>query len=55
LVGAIVSIIGPSTKQFIEDWLRPLPAYGIAFGLAAAMVVLEVGAGQPKSFIYFQF
>jgi D-alanyl-lipoteichoic acid acyltransferase DltB (MBOAT superfamily) len=55
LVGAIVSILGPSTKQFIEEWLRPLPVYGIAFGLAAVMVVLEVGAGQPKSFIYFQF
>ena len=54
-VAAAVSIIGPSTKEFVEDWLKPLPAYGIAFALAAVMVVLEVGAGQPKSFIYFQF
>jgi alginate O-acetyltransferase complex protein AlgI len=52
---AAVSVIGPTTKEFVEEWLRPLPAYGIAFGLAAVMVVLEVGAGQPKSFIYFQF
>jgi len=55
LAGATVSILGPSTKQFVEDSLKPLPAYGIAFGLAAVLVVLQVGAGQPKSFIYFQF
>jgi len=54
-LAAAVSILGPSTKEFVEDWLKPLPAYGIAFALAAVMVVLEVGAGQPRSFIYFQF
>ena len=27
----------------------------LTFALAAVLVVLEVGAGQPKSFIYFQF
>jgi D-alanyl-lipoteichoic acid acyltransferase DltB (MBOAT superfamily) len=52
---AAVSIIGPTTKEFVEEWLRPLPAYGIAFALAAVIVVLEVGKGQPQSFIYFQF
>jgi D-alanyl-lipoteichoic acid acyltransferase DltB (MBOAT superfamily) len=54
-VAAMVSLLGPTTKEFVEDWLKPLPAYGIAFALAAVTVVLEVGAGQPKSFIYFQF
>ena len=54
-LAAAVSILGPSTKEFVEDWLKRLPAYGIAFALAAVMVVLEVGAGQPRSFIYFQF
>ena len=54
-VAVAVSILGPSTKEFVEHWLKPLPAYGVAFGLAAVLVVLEVGAGQPKSFIYFQF
>jgi len=54
-LAAAVSILGPSTKEFVEDCLKPLPAYGIAFALAAVMVVLEVGAGQPRSFIYFQF
>lgn len=54
-IAAAVSILGPSTKEFIEDWLKPLPAYGVAFALAAVLVVLEVGAGQPRSFIYFQF
>ena len=52
---AAVSIIGPTTKEFVEEWLRPLPVYGVAFALAAVLVVLEVGQGQPKSFIYFQF
>ena len=52
---AAVSIIGPTTKEFVEEWLKPLPIYGVAFALAAVMVVLEVGVGQPKSFIYFQF
>jgi D-alanyl-lipoteichoic acid acyltransferase DltB (MBOAT superfamily) len=54
-VAAAVSILGPSTKEFVEEWLKPLPIYGVAFALAAVLVVLEVGAGQPKSFIYFQF
>jgi hypothetical protein len=54
-VAAAVSILGPSTKEFVEEWLKPLPVYGVAFALAAVMVVLEVGQGQPKSFIYFQF
>lgn len=52
---AAVSLLGPTTKDFVENWLKPAPAYGIAFGLAAVLVVLEVGLGQPKSFIYFQF
>jgi alginate O-acetyltransferase complex protein AlgI len=50
-----VSILGPSTKEFVEEWLKPLPVYGAAFALAALIVVLEVGKRQPQSFIYFQF
>jgi alginate O-acetyltransferase complex protein AlgI len=52
---ATVSLLGPSTKEFVEEWLRPLPAYGVAFAVAAVLVVLKVGQGQPQSFIYFQF
>jgi alginate O-acetyltransferase complex protein AlgI len=54
-VAGAVSTIGPSTKDFVEEWLKPLPAYGVAFALAAIVVVLEVGKGQPQAFIYFQF
>jgi alginate O-acetyltransferase complex protein AlgI len=52
---ALVSLVGPSTKEFVEERLRPLPAYGVAFALVAVMVVLEVGQGEPQAFIYFQF
>ncbi len=55
VAAAAVSIIGPSTKEFVEEWLKPLPAYGVAFALAAVVAVLEVGKGQPQNFIYFQF
>jgi alginate O-acetyltransferase complex protein AlgI len=52
---AAVSILGPNTKEFVEEWLTPAPAYAVAFALAAVIVVLQVGYGQPRSFIYFQF
>jgi alginate O-acetyltransferase complex protein AlgI len=52
---ALVSLVGPSTKEFVEERLRPLPAYGVAFALVAVLVVLQVGQGQPQPFIYFQF
>ena len=52
---AAVSLFGPSTREFVEERLQPLPAYGAAFALVAVLVVLEVGTGQPQTFIYFQF
>jgi D-alanyl-lipoteichoic acid acyltransferase DltB (MBOAT superfamily) len=52
---AVVSLLGPSTREFVETRLQPLPAYGIAFGLVAVVTLLQVGQGQPQSFIYFQF
>jgi alginate O-acetyltransferase complex protein AlgI len=54
-LAAAVSLIGPSTKEFVEEQLKPLPAYGAAFALVLLAVVLEVGTGQPQAFIYFQF
>jgi D-alanyl-lipoteichoic acid acyltransferase DltB (MBOAT superfamily) len=54
-VAAAVSILGPSTKEYVEEKLRPSLAYGAAFGLAMVLVLLQVGYGQPQSFIYFQF
>jgi D-alanyl-lipoteichoic acid acyltransferase DltB (MBOAT superfamily) len=54
-IAAAVSLLGPSTREFVEEWLKPVPTYAVAFALAAVLVVLEVGQGQPQSFIYFQF
>jgi alginate O-acetyltransferase complex protein AlgI len=54
-IAAAVSLIGPSTKDFVEERLEPRLAYGAAFALVLVAVVLQVGAGQPQSFIYFQF
>jgi hypothetical protein len=52
---AAVSLVGPSTREFVELRLQPLPAYGVAFGLVAMITLLHVGRGQPQTFIYFQF
>ena len=54
-IAAAVSLVGPSTKEFVEERLQPRPAYGVAFALVLMVVVLQVGQGQPQSFIYFQF
>jgi alginate O-acetyltransferase complex protein AlgI len=54
-LAAAVSLIGPSTKEFIEEKLQPSFAYGAGFAVILVIVVLEVGTGQPQAFIYFQF
>jgi len=51
----VVSLVGPSTKDFVEENLRPRPIYGAAFAATAVLVILLVGMGQPQNFIYFQF
>lgn len=57
LVGlaAAVSILGPTTYEVVTRQLKPMPGFAILAATAATAVVLQVGAGQPKSFIYFQF
>ena len=52
---AAVSMLGPTTRVAVTQWLQPVPALGILVGLLAAAVVLETGKGQPVAFIYFQF
>jgi alginate O-acetyltransferase complex protein AlgI len=54
-VAALVSLVGPSTKDFVEEYLRPRPIYGVGFAITAVVVILLVGMGQPQNFIYFQF
>jgi D-alanyl-lipoteichoic acid acyltransferase DltB (MBOAT superfamily) len=39
----------------VEAWLRPAAPLAAAVALLAMFLVLEVGDGQPASFIYFQF
>ena len=55
LVAAGVSILGPTSFVVVTRLMRPAPALAVLAATAATAVVLEVGAGQPKSFIYFQF
>lgn len=54
-VAAAVSILGPTSLAFVGRMMRPHPAIAVAAGMLAVIVVLEVGKGQPQSFIYFQF
>ncbi|MEW5963686.1 MAG: MBOAT family O-acyltransferase [Pseudomonadota bacterium] len=54
-VAAVVSIFGPTSYEVVSRRLPPHPALAAAAALVAAIVVLEVGKGQPQSFIYFQF
>lgn len=51
----VVSILGPTSYEVVTRRLPPHPAVAAAAALVAAIVVLEVGKGQPQSFIYFQF
>lgn len=55
IVALIVSVAGPSTKQFVEQSLRPGLYQGAALALLLAGCMLLTGRGQPVSFIYFQF
>ncbi len=55
LAAAAVSMIGPTTLKAITQYARPHIAIAIPAALALAAIVLTVGDGQPKDFIYFQF
>jgi D-alanyl-lipoteichoic acid acyltransferase DltB (MBOAT superfamily) len=52
---AAVSMVGPTSYQVVTNYLRPSPAFAVLTATAMTAVILEVGAGQPLSFIYFQF
>ncbi len=52
---AVVSMLGPTTYTSVTRYLRPSPLLAALTATAALAVLLEVGAGQPQSFIYFQF
>lgn len=52
---AAVAVVGPTSLAFVEDLLRPRRIVAAAFAVLAVVCLLEVGKGQPVSFIYFQF
>jgi D-alanyl-lipoteichoic acid acyltransferase DltB (MBOAT superfamily) len=57
LVAAAVLAVAPSrpSPQALEGWLRPKPILASMFAFGAVFGILEVGKGQPTTFIYFQF
>ena len=54
-LAAAVSMIGPTTYKAMTTMLRPRPVFAVLAASLAVIVLLEVGAGQPQTFIYFQF
>jgi alginate O-acetyltransferase complex protein AlgI len=52
---AIVSVIRPTSYEFVMQRLQPRPLFAVLASLVAVFVILEVGKGQPKTFIYFKF
>jgi len=55
LAAAAVSLLGPTSYEVVTQYLTPKPAFAVLTATAMTVVVLEVGVGQPQSFIYFQF
>jgi hypothetical protein len=54
-VAAAVSMIGPTSMRFVEFHLPPRRLAAAVASLVLIVSILEVGRGQPVSFIYFQF
>jgi D-alanyl-lipoteichoic acid acyltransferase DltB (MBOAT superfamily) len=57
LAGALfASVLVPSTQRLVEGgWLRPVGYQAVGLALLLVVCILEVGQGQPTTFIYFQF
>jgi D-alanyl-lipoteichoic acid acyltransferase DltB (MBOAT superfamily) len=54
-VAALVCVALPSTHQLADRWLTPHHALALASVALFVVCLLQVGAGQPVNFIYFQF
>ncbi|PWC31572.1 MBOAT family protein [Azospirillum sp. TSO22-1] len=54
-VGAAVALLGPTSLDFTDTRLPARRPVAAAFAVLAVACILEVGKGQPLSFIYFQF
>jgi D-alanyl-lipoteichoic acid acyltransferase DltB (MBOAT superfamily) len=55
VIGGMLSLLPLPNPVLVERYLKPHPLPAAVTALAAAYLVLEVGRGQPVSFIYFQF
>jgi D-alanyl-lipoteichoic acid acyltransferase DltB (MBOAT superfamily) len=55
LVAVALALAPAPNPVLVERFLKPSPALAVLTALAAVWAVLEVGRGQPASFIYFQF
>lgn len=55
VIGGMLSLLPQPNPVLVERYLKPHPLPAAVTALAAAYLVLEVGRGQPVSFIYFQF
>ncbi|WP_431861044.1 MBOAT family O-acyltransferase [Azospirillum sp.] len=53
--GAAVALLGPTSLDFTDTRLPARRPVAAAFAVLAVACILEVGKGQPLSFIYFQF
>ena len=54
-IGAAVALLGPTSLDFTDTRLPARRPVAAAFAVLAVACILEVGKGQPLSFIYFQF
>ncbi len=54
-IAALVSIIGPSSLRYVDEYLPARRIVAAGFAILLVVSVLEVGKGQAVSFIYFQF
>ena len=54
-ISLALALVKVPNAEAVDRWLAPHPAPAAALGVVAAYLVLEVGRGQPLSFIYFQF
>jgi D-alanyl-lipoteichoic acid acyltransferase DltB (MBOAT superfamily) len=55
LVACALALQPLTAKEALDRWLVPTRGWATALAGAAFYAVLLVGAGQPRSFIYFQF
>lgn len=54
-IAHVLALLPRPNPELVERYLRPHPALAIASAALAFWGIVEVGRGQPASFIYFQF